>query len=396
MLFPTSTRVRQGHRRTELAQATSYTTPSADPNLTSLGQSRHQSNRRNSIQSQHSRSPFQNPHIRYSLQGPSSGESFMSPRSNLNGSHNFYASSAPSSTPALLNQSPSQNRPPVPLFTSNSTEHMRSRSSNNSAMEGISALQTFGPTSDNLTYCHIDMAVGNYDFSLNESPVDTFLDYSVFDGKEGFDFEISRFQSMNGPTSAQTSITPLTVSPQDVLLDTMSAPPSSLITNLSTPGTYSAHSPFTLNSADPSPLFEQEHLGEESNAWSSLFAVEGDVNNGGTLPHDSVEYETVDVAAPPPMSRNQSSPSQSSRGSLQGRHSSVSGVNARKRNNPLPPITVDDPSDSVAVKRARNTAAARKSRAKKMEKFDEMAETIERLTAERDHWKKVALSQNDL
>ena len=45
-----------------------------------------------------------------------------------------------------------------------------------------------------------------------------------------------------------------------------------------------------------------------------------------------------------------------------GSHSSVSGVTSRKRDKPLPPIIVEDPNDTVAMKRARNTLAARKSR----------------------------------
>ncbi|KAK6435488.1 Transcriptional regulatory protein sin3 [Oleoguttula sp. CCFEE 5521] len=51
------------------------------------------------------------------------------------------------------------------------------------------------------------------------------------------------------------------------------------------------------------------------------------------------------------------------------RPSIVAGPTVKKRNKPLPPIVVDE-SDSVALARARNTAAARKSRAKKAEQRD--------------------------
>jgi general control protein GCN4 len=74
-----------------------------------------------------------------------------------------------------------------------------------------------------------------------------------------------------------------------------------------------------------------------------------------------------------------------------GPHSSVSGVGSRKRDKPLPPIIVEDPKDTVAMKRARNTLAARKSRQRKMERFDELEERIAKLEAERDHWKDIAL-----
>jgi general control protein GCN4 len=73
------------------------------------------------------------------------------------------------------------------------------------------------------------------------------------------------------------------------------------------------------------------------------------------------------------------------------KRSSTSGV--RKRQQPLPPIVVEDPSDIVALKRARNTLAARKSRAKKAEKMDEMEATIQELKAEVEHWKSIALSK---
>jgi hypothetical protein len=78
---------------------------------------------------------------------------------------------------------------------------------------------------------------------------------------------------------------------------------------------------------------------------------------------------------------------------MSAKASSTSGVAARKRNQPLPPIIVDDPADVVAVKRARNTLAARKSRQKKMERFDELESEIEKLKADRDHWKSIALAR---
>jgi general control protein GCN4 len=66
-------------------------------------------------------------------------------------------------------------------------------------------------------------------------------------------------------------------------------------------------------------------------------------------------------------------------------------VNSRKRDKPLPPIIVEDPNDTVAMKRARNTLAARKSRQRKMQRFDELEDKIAKLEAERDHWKDIAL-----
>lgn len=73
--------------------------------------------------------------------------------------------------------------------------------------------------------------------------------------------------------------------------------------------------------------------------------------------------------------------------------SSTSGVSARRRNQPLPPIIVEDKNDTVAMKRARNTLAARKSRQKKMESFDRLQEELARMTEERDLWKARALAR---
>ena len=73
--------------------------------------------------------------------------------------------------------------------------------------------------------------------------------------------------------------------------------------------------------------------------------------------------------------------------------SAAAGVSARKRNQPLPPIVVEDPNDTVAIKRARNTLAARKSRQKKMERFDELEAEIAKIAAERDMWKAKALAR---
>ena len=156
-------------------------------------------------------------------------------------------------------------------------------------------------------------------------------------------------------------------------------PPSTTTTYLSTPGTFSIESPFVTRSSDTSPMFADDLLDEGADTWGPLFPTESTM-------HQSIE------AVAPSMSRNQSSPGQtSSRGSHQGRYSSISGVNAKKRDKPLPPITIEDPSDVVAVKRARNTAAARKSRQKKMERFEELEARILQLEVERDHWKDMFL-----
>ncbi|KAI1427618.1 hypothetical protein F5Y12DRAFT_791900 [Xylaria sp. FL1777] len=58
---------------------------------------------------------------------------------------------------------------------------------------------------------------------------------------------------------------------------------------------------------------------------------------------------------------------------------------------PLPPIIVDDPTDIVHMKRARNTLAARKSRERKVQQLEELEKKITKLEQERDKWKSVAM-----
>ncbi|TAQ90368.1 hypothetical protein B7494_g1329 [Chlorociboria aeruginascens] len=49
--------------------------------------------------------------------------------------------------------------------------------------------------------------------------------------------------------------------------------------------------------------------------------------------------------------------------------------------------------DSIATKRTRNSAAARKSRRRKMERFEELEYSISKLEAERDHWKDICMKR---
>lgn len=106
-------------------------------------------------------------------------------------------------------------------------------------------------------------------------------------------------------------------------------------------------------------------------------------NNTNTLTTIiSESRESSDSPETSPKSRNVGP------GGVHQKRSSTSGV--RKRQIPLPPIVVEDPSDVVAMKRMRNTLAARKSRAKKAEKMDEMEAQIDELKREVAYWKSIA------
>ncbi|KAL6866610.1 hypothetical protein J3F83DRAFT_740476 [Trichoderma novae-zelandiae] len=227
-------------------------------------------------------------------------------------------------------------------------------------------------------------------------------DFTVFEGGASTAFSspavASSFDFSSGASSAASNLG--TVSPQDLLVQEpfMSAPNSAALTALTSPSLYNGSPDF--DSFDVSPNFgTAEFDNGPGDPWYPLF------------PSDAASHELVNPSESPaqkpldsePMYRSSSSGSGSgsgkkkpSSGSPTGstRHSSVSGVNSRRRDKPLPPIIVEDANDTIAMKRARNTLAARKSRERKAQRFEELEERIAKLEAERDHWKRIALSQS--
>lgn len=265
-----------------------------------------------------------------------------------------------------------------------------------------------GHSSDDVVPDFFDYSSEHFIDSAQASPQYLLLDNSTV---SGIDFTMPAFASINDPAPAPLLTNPQTVSPKDVFMDNQSAPPSSAITNLSTPQTENWDSPIDgYISHQTSPLFSSNindnldfDLGDHN--YPTLFPGESE----STPNYDSdfsariAHHASVEASAPSPMSRNQSSPGQSSsRGSQHLRHSSIAGVNP-KRKGPLPPVKIPDIDDPVAVKRAKNTEAARKSRAKKMERVEMMQAEIDRLQAEVDRsqaeterWKAIAHGQRDL
>ena len=214
-------------------------------------------------------------------------------------------------------------------------------------------------------------------------------DYTVDDS-----FMSGSTDSMNAPDFTAINANGGTISPKDVFND--SVPPSTSFTNLTTPG--SAYLETPDDDYQTSPLFTDSLDAGISANWSSLFP----------------EYdEPAPAPASAPMIRNASDSSISNRIIVHAggesvsrkraptvtaspatfspavKHSAVAGVNARKRDKPLPPIIVDE-NDTVALKRARNTAAARKSRAKKVEEREELLGEIADLKAQVEYWKALA------
>ncbi|KAK7942881.1 Cross-pathway control 1 [Apiospora aurea] len=288
-----------------------------------------------------------------------------------NQNQQFYASlSAPSSTIAVNQQQQHrQARPPVPLFT-------QGIGNQNPAKMDLQG-KHIPSSARRANRLHNADALG--DLTWGEGGVAT---PAYSSPAAAYDFGVS---------SASSSTTNIgTVSPHDLLI---SAPNSTAFTNLTSPS-FSNESPDFIDSFDVSPNFGSNDFDTgASDPWYPLFPQETTVTD--TFPTPALDDSPIDksedleVVEPAPLPRRKSANSPTSH----GRHSSVSGVNSRRRDKPLPPIIVDDPSDNIAMKRARNTLAARKSRERKAQRFDELEEKIAKLEQERDHWKRIAMSR---
>lgn len=204
----------------------------------------------------------------------------------------------------------------------------------------------------------------------------------VTGGGDGSEFSSPNFTHIHDP-----SVDLNTVSPQDVFAFPMSTPMSSLM------------SPFLDDdsSYEVSPLIQSDDSAVNGvDHWPSLFPevtplqfndMDAEIEaiiGGGSDDHSGLDSSVSPSASP--HARNLGSGNINS-----GRKSSLTGAGVRKRSAPLPPIVVEDPTDHVAIKRARNTLAARKSREKKVKRMEEMEAQIEDLKAQVEHWKRLCM-----
>ncbi|QLI67750.1 Cross-pathway control protein 1 [Metarhizium brunneum] len=277
----------------------------------------------------------------------------------------FYASSAPSSSVSLSSQQNIQQhqqgsaRPPVPLFNQSIGSVHQSAKMMNAA-----------------------------DVDLDE--------FTAFEGGASTAFSSPAAPSVmdfGGSMSSSTSNLG-TVSPQDLLVQDpfMSAPNSSALTALTSPSIYNESPDF--DGYDVSPNFGSADFETSGDPWYPLFPQDSSHSGPELKLEDSPAQNSDDIDSVGPVSGSGNRKKATNSPTSSGRHSSVAGVGSRKRDKPLPPIIVEDPRDTVAMKRARNTLAARKSRERKAQRFDELEDRIAKLEAERDHWKKIALSQS--
>ena len=221
--------------------------------------------------------------------------------------------------------------------------------------------------------------------------------------------QVDSFDSLNdfAPSAKSSS---QTVSPQEIMLDGLYLPPSTTMTNLTTPETYVDDSPFQVDSTEASPLFDRQELDGGEASWPPLFEPpkgqpqERIVAQSMSRSSSSGDYKHSPALtnSSSPMTRTRSSPGQNGNKSNR-QHSFTSAI--RKRDKPLPDIKVEDPNDTVALKRARNTMAARKSREKRVQRQEALEKQVEELTdmiqiiteekqataQERDHLKSIVL-----
>ncbi|KAK5653338.1 hypothetical protein OQA88_9029 [Cercophora sp. LCS_1] len=288
----------------------------------------------------------------------------------------FYASSAPSSSAALnLHAKPTaQNRlqrPPVPLF-SQSTGNIPHAKMN---LQGK-------------IHSHHTLARPSGLHGASDADLD---DFTAFEGGASTTAYSSPAFPVFDINSASSSTSNMaTVSPHELLISEpfMSAPNSTALTALTSPSIYN-DSPDFGDGFDVSPNFGSNEYDGGADVWFPLFPpannqpVQPKVEHSPT--QDSEELEIIEPTQGHQRRKSSNSPPS-------GRHSSVSGVNSRRRDKPLPPIIVEDPNDVVAMKRARNTLAARKSRERKALRLDELEAQIEKLKADRDYWKDRAIA----
>ncbi|KAI0540245.1 hypothetical protein GGR58DRAFT_522579 [Xylaria digitata] len=278
-----------------------------------------------------------------------------SPAQNQSQQQQFYASLSTSPSAAAVNQQTRLARPPVPLFQGIGNQRPSAKMDLQDAMNSLEGFTAFG-------------GGGSTAFS---SPA-----------INGCDLDMS---------SASSSANLGTVSPGELLInEQFSAPHSTAFTNLTTPSNFGESPEF--DHFEVSPNFGDLDAGSAEN-WYPLFTeslITNQANASVKSPLEvPAELEITETDSLPRRKSGHSPPVSNNH----GRHSSVSGVNSRRRDKPLPPIIIDDPSDTVAMKRARNTLAARKSRERKAQKLEELEEKIAKLEEERDHWKRLALSR---
>ncbi|KAI1323927.1 hypothetical protein F5Y16DRAFT_424595 [Xylariaceae sp. FL0255] len=286
----------------------------------------------------------------------------------LNQQQQFFASGSSSCSSPNVNQQNRAGRPPVPLFS----QSLGNTPVQQSNMD-LGGMQSSPPDAKLNDHSQETDAISGLGFPTRES--------GSYPSPAGFDMSVS---------SASSSVHLGTISPSQLVLGDhelyQSAPDSNALTNLTTPSD-------TFGSPDFDAFHGSPNFGdmEASELWQSapLFPQENSyLNQSSALKTQAPAQDNGQVDGEAELLSDSRRKSSTSPTTTKPRHSSTSGVSSRRRDKPLPAIVVDDPNDSVAMKRARNTLAARKSRERKAmvleEKTDKIVELEELLAASKN------------
>lgn len=311
-------------------------------------------------------------------------------------SHNYRSYSSPSlqqqqlqHQQRLRQQVRLQQLPPVPIFHQTQTNQRRINSA--PVLPQGKHPRSIESKSSNLTQSSGDMASAFDNMFLpggdSVTAQDDFLNFDT-------NFTSSDFTAVNGMFSDNAG----TVSPHDIMIDelgVLSAPPSTAFPNLSTPESGYLESPAMASSGlNTSPLEDGILDGSldfgELEGMPPLFPRNSFDQFAHHMPIDKLHVNTSfsSINSRPsstasPMSRQKSSPGRPPTASLHARkHSQTSGIvkpTTTKSRKPLPEILIDSEDDKDTVKKKKNTAAARKSRQRKMETAERADAEIQRL-----------------
>jgi hypothetical protein len=358
--------------------STNQSTWLPSPSQTSANRQQHTENHQQSFQPQGDFVLFDQTHRqqpRRQLVPSPLGQTF-----NTGNTESFYSNSAPSSTVNIRPQQHLSTRPPVPLFNSNSTGNIHQHQQSNVIMNSMS----YSPNDTHNMPLTQHPSAYNTSFESLDANFGAGLDSEEFP----WDTSATSFTAINtGASSTQT------VSPKDIFSDNLgSAPPSTAFTNLTSPDIN--ESPYMADSCETSPLFHDNSGFDGADNWFPLFPETTDVSASmeRTVSDRSLDAHTSSSGNSPLIldaSNRRKSNQAASPLSGHTRHSSVSGVNKpRRRKGPLPPIEVD-PADKTALKRARNTLAARDSRQRKLDHVSLLESRISDLEAREHQFKEV-------
>ena len=220
--------------------------------------------------------------------------------------------------------------------------------------------------------------------SLTSNPDLSFGDEPLFGEALGVDHASAFNFDLNLQTNhaAMTQGTPVsqTISPQDLINDDW-APDSTPSSFLQTPGTATFDSPNTYIADSPfmdPPL----DFGNDNMTMQNHFHDLGDLEQLQRQHAGVVDAQPANVNMKHSDSTTVAAVAMSRDNSSSSKHPSKTGCRVGKRKQartgPLP-VIVCDPQDTQAVKRGRNTLAARKSRAKRQQHVEELEEEVERL-----------------